>query len=549
MLLLRGVIEMNFRVQPFPLSSADWEQAFTKSLSEREGYALNEGEFSYTQVAGMILGAPLDHYTYREFLYELAYETPNVHVLTTGLERQIDNRHFQSIQRIMNIHRDNNGLSVNRFIAFMEGEQLFPLKDVPGFYIHFRNTYMKLLKLYSDQCGGLVGPDFKRILTDTVKWSWSYIEDWVKGTDFTQKPIQIVWYGDATKSEVYFLRFLIMLGFDVLIFHSEGKDIFKGELQKFSYPSMLALEPFPEVKPTRVATVAEKATVELDQLLRVDGTFLFKPWQFRNYLTQAITLHSTYDEIRLLTREKAFVRQNFDVKQQTVYIPVIFAKVCGIPKEIKPYSQNYRTLVESDLVVSYQQFPFTKEQKGNQKYHFEHAKTNGKLDPKKIMNASWWRCRHLPEGLQIALATAMVRCIEKAPLKLEPGENREALQLYLFSQLLDIPADILKLLQQFDYSQEVPKLILFNNGKSGEMTRSDCALISLLNEFGMDIVIFNPTGQNDIELYIDTGAFDTHWLEELSFEETHQRHLNASREVFKAESVVKNMFRKLVDRG
>jgi hypothetical protein len=75
------------------------------------------------------------------------------------------------------------------------------------------------------------------------------------------------------------------------------------------------------------------------------------------------------------------------------------------------------------------------------------------------------------------------------------------------------------MLQKFDYSQEVPKVILYNNEINGTMTRSDAALLLLLNQFGVDLVIYNPPGHNDIENFIEGSAFDSHWLEDVVFEQ------------------------------
>ena len=77
-------------------------------------------------------------------------------------------------------------------------------------------------------------------------------------------------------------------------------------------------------------------------------------------------------------------------------------------------------------------------------------------------------------------------------------------------------------MQKFDYSQEIPKLVLYNNGVNGTFTRSDAGLFLLLNQFGMDIIIYNPPGLNDIENFLDEKVFDAHWLEDLVFEQEYK---------------------------
>ncbi len=532
---------MKFVITPLQLNETNWLDIFTKPLTERANYVANEEVLSYTQVAGNILGVPLDIYSFKEQLYSLVYDRKDVHLLTTDLDKSIDNKVFLSIQSIMKMHKQNNGLSVNRFIAFMEGESLLPLKEIKPYYIHLRNTYKHLLEVFHQQHGDLLHNDFQRIIIDTVKWLQTYLAKWVNSTDYTINPIKVIWYGEATKSQTYFLYLLYKLGIDVLVFHTEGMNIFSTlecvDVPAFTYPSTLPLEPFPTTKPTRKATVAKKASSELDTIFHADGTYLFKPWQFRDYIPKAITLHTTYDEINIITKEKAFIRPNFNVVNNTVEIPHIFSKILGIATDKKSYWNKIREITNREDSLTITEFPFTQENKSNNQFHFKKACTNGILDSDKMLNTNWWTYKHLPQGLQIGIAKAISRYVDKATFKQTQGESLEALQLYLFSQALTIPKNILQLLQKFDYSQDVPKIVLFNNGKSGTISKSDCALLLLLNELGFDIIIYNPTGENDIEFYLDSISFDNHWLEEISFDETYH-----STKVAEKTSVIKTIF-------
>ena len=52
----------------------------------------------------------------------------------------------------------------------------------------------------------------------------------------------------------------------------------------------------------------------------------------------------------------------------------------------------------------------------------------------------------------------------------------------MFRATFSIPPNILEQLEKFDYSQDVPKIVIFNNEKSGELTRSDAVLLLFLNQ-------------------------------------------------------------------
>jgi hypothetical protein len=522
---------VNIHLIKVDLEQQDWKALLETPIPKRGQYVNDDNNLKYIQVTGRFLGCPVDEEEYIEFLYDLIYESDvQIHHLNKELDKSIPNDKFQSIQKIINIHNEEKGLSINRIVAFMEGERLLPLKDKGEWYRHFRSVYIDLLNIYKNNHHDLLHSDFRRIIVDTVKWSWNHIDQWLQGINMKEDVPKVFWYGDASKSETYFLYFLILLGFDVLLFHPEGTDIlaeFHDEsIPNYTYPTTKPLMPFPESKPIRKSTVAKKASQEMERVLHSDHSLLYRPWQFRAYKPQSITLKTTYDEIFLIMREKAFIRPSFEVQKDTVYIPSIFAKVLGISTNEREYWSRIQEVTEGDLTSVFLTFPISKTVKGNQLYHYQNALTNGKLDPIKMVKGNWWRYKQMPEGLQFGLANVISRYVDKSLIKKLDFETEEQVKLYLFTAAMDLPETIIKLLQQFDYSQSVPRMIMYNNGSCGEFTRCDAALLLLLNEFGIDILLYNPTAQNDIELYIDASIIEAHWLEEVSFDEDFEKHRN-----------------------
>ena len=538
---------MQVTIHPFPIATGAWEEAYNKPLAERGEYSSTGDTLSFTQVSGMIMGTPWDEFTYKEYLYNMAYDRADVHVFTTRtFDKQIEEGRRQGVQELISFHRDNQKMSLNRFMAFVEGKSLIPLKGEP-YYDHIRAGFVAFLKEFEQLHGGLYHNDLNRVLTDNVKWSWTYLKPWVEASDYQKQAIRVIWYGDATKSEIYFLRFLMLLGVDVLAFHPEGKNIFAVHLAGLNIPARnyvntLPYEPLSTSKPMREATVAARASAELEQMFQAGGVYTFTPWQFRDHSPQSITLHTTIDEVRLISEARAFIRPSFEVKNKIVYVPVLFSKICGISKDRLSYAQRYAALVASELTIAVNQFPFTTEVRGYHRFHYDQSLTRGEMDANKIISAEWWKYSHLPRGLQLGLAGAISRYVSKASLKPLPGED---IQIYLFSQALELPPTLLQLLQKFDYAQIVPTLLIFNDGKSGMFSRSDIARILLLNELGMDVLLYNPTGQQDLELHIDTKLFDTHWLEDVCFEQNHQLQLDLACGKTRTKKAVKGFINKI----
>lgn len=122
-------------------------------------------------------------------------------------------------------------------------------------------------------------------------------------------------------------------------------------------------------------------------------------------------------------------------------------------------------------------------------------------------------------------------------LKALHQEQVKDVQIYLFKQTTNLPANLLKLIQMFDYAQTVPKLVLYHTEMSGGLTRSDAAALLFLNEIGIDIIIYNPPGHQDIEQFIEEDQYDIHWLDDMVFQQD-----------YKEPSLVKRLFRTITQK-
>jgi Putative component of 'biosynthetic module' len=522
------------------IDSDKWKLTLYKKLNERTPYEKGD-QLTICQVTGRIVGIGYDETDYYLSLHEL-YSSDGVHVLSEDLNKEIPPEMFQRVQKILMINQKEKGLSVNRIVAFMEGERLLPAHKNTQLHRLLRKSLISVLDTFQkNHKDGLNNPDFRRVLVDIVKWSWNHLDQWLKESDPEVEMPRVIWYGDTKKSQLYFLFYLMTIGCDVLLFHPEGKDEFAAldpdqAISKLvHYPTKGEIAPFPTEKPARQSTVAYRATQELNDVLFHDGSQLYKPWQFRDSLPTSVTLRTTYDELFLISKEKAFVRPNFHPTRKQVEIPSIFAKIMGVSANKKEYWSRLHSLVDDKNGMLIQHFPFTKEVKANHTFHYQHAMgKDGTLDLDKIITGNWWQYKHLPDGVQRAIAHVISNMCANPRLLPLNHESTEDVRLYLFTQATDLSLEDLKIIQKFDYSQDVPKLVLFNNEMNGMLSRSDAARLLFFNELGVDITVYNPPGHNCIEQYIESSVFDTHWLEEMSFELE-----------FKEPSFVKRFFRTL----
>lgn len=534
-------------VQLHPVRVRTWDpeklgEWFNKPLADHPETKVEEETITYPQLLGQLVGMPLDKDDYFASIYDLLEETNGRLIRLFGsLNKQISPERLRSLQDLFDMNNKERGLSPNRIVAFLDGKGLLPrLKDA-GLNRRLRLVMIDILKEFQAQSGGsTTHSSFRRIATDLVKWTFNHVEPELEKLSLEKGLPGFLWYGATTESEKWFLKFTAAFGFHLIVFDPEGKQWLEeatGEKELPTHSFQITADtvpPFPEEKPQRVGTVAYRATQEVERLLHHDDSGLYKPFQFKSYLTKSIHLKTTIDEAFILAKERAMVRPSFAVEQGRVIIPVVFSKIMGIEKDRRRFWDNIHSLTEREDTLLIRSFPFIQERKGNQQFHYRGALgANGRLDPEKMKTSNWWKYGKLPNGVQTALCEAIARHVEKPILTPQNGESFEDLQLYTFSQSMSLPDSVIKMIQQFDYPQFVPTLLFYNEEKDGELSRADANAIALIHTFGLDVIIVNPQGHQDIERWIGMESIDTHWLDDRSYDEP-----------YREPSVVKKIFRK-----
>ncbi|MFK9093361.1 YceG family protein [Bacillus salipaludis] len=508
------------------LSYENWHGLLKKTLPERPNYSIENGAIQIGQVLGKFFGVPIDADEYYNQLFDYVNNKEwNLQLLSEeSLDKTINNAHFQSIQKVININNEQN-LSINRFTAFLDGEQLLLKSSVPVIHRKLREAMIATLELYSKfEPSGLKNHELRRILVDLVKWSINHLQLELEHADPQKAMPKFLWYGDFKRSHQYFLYYLIKLGCDLVIFHPEGNDMLAGLMDEpiftHQFQNKQLAELFPKEKRTRKTTVAYRASKEIETILNQEGSGLYKPWQLRDYTPSSITLKTTYDELFILSKEIAMIRPDFVVENGQVKIPSIFAKVQGVSKNRKEYWDRLQSLSQLEHSLLIRKLPYTIPSHSDFRFHYRNALgKDGLIVPEKIMQSHYWPYSFLATGLQKGIANAVSRICDQPGLKPLQMESHDDVKMYLFTQAMFMPKNIIQLMERFDYSQHVPKLIIYNNEATGPLSRSDAALLLLLNQFGIDIILYNPPGHNDIENYLDERLFDKHWLDDVVFDQ------------------------------
>lgn len=130
-----------------PLSEENWFNLLLKPIKERPLYDTTNRIFTFGQAVVKLLGISLDEDEYYNQLFNWIYkDNTGLHLLTDEtLDRTIDNQHFQSIQKVFNRMNEQN-LSINRFVAFLDGENVLIKSSVPAIHRKLRESFIKVIQ-------------------------------------------------------------------------------------------------------------------------------------------------------------------------------------------------------------------------------------------------------------------------------------------------------------------------------------------------------------------------------------------------------------------
>lgn len=292
----------------------------------------------------------------------------------------------------------------------------------------------------------------------------------------------------------------------------------------------------------RIETEAFKANEELMDILHAKDSLWYKPWQFADFEVCADTLKTTYEEINIWGMQEAMIRPGFKVEINTVHVPNLFSKIKGVHKELGTYRSELNALIDAENVLFFKKLPICRRSnmKNINKTYNSLLEKDGTIDREKLLTSTQWKYRSLNTATQLSVANKLIDfCTipnfwkyKNFKVKLHFSLLDRILNLFLsykdknlldeklmklsiFKVLMNLDADFLKLLQNFDYSKDIPKIILYNNEKNGKFSFADAIILLFMNFMGIDILIYNPGGTSDIENYVNDYYFDIHQLEEL----------------------------------
>ena len=358
-----------------------------------------------------------------------------------------------------------------------------------------------------------VGGNLNRLLNKAVylvAWMKRYQKDLFQNWQAPEVGVFILFGACSGDNEALFLRLLAKLPVDVLVLLPDLnapcvlKDPALLDLHK---EHSLPMTDFPvEPSQMRVRTAAYQAEREMDSIL-YQNTGLYRAKQHQK--AEAVTLQTMYEEIGLLWDQELKYRPGFAAEGDTVTVPVLLEKICGIKDgPILPYWLEIKKLVtpETTLVTK---LPWQTGLEANpMKPYATQFLRQGRLQREKIKQHKDYPYGILRPEIQDYLLDKLQVLLDE---KLIAGTYQNGTEYTIVSTILGLPKDLLRRIQNFDFTKKNPKLIIISTTEE-TLSLEDSILVAFLNLVGFDILFFVPTGYQSIEKNFQKPFANEHQL-------------------------------------
>ncbi len=328
----------------------------------------------------------------------------------------------------------------------------------------------------------------------------------------------ILYYGDISQSEMYFLNFMSRCGFDTVYISPNKKNSalvidknIGGRMQIFELPQSKESGSYPnKAIKMKVATVAYSAERDLDTMLYGGDTGIYRSFQFPN--SQSVTLKTTFEEIAILWKQEARFRTGFTTAGNLVSVPNIFAKISGVEDgNLGNYWEDVRQKLTPDttLIIKEKNPEETVEDLSVYRQYY----SNGQYDIEKFKASTLNKFSYLPDRVQDLLFYKLQEVVSSGFLKL----NGDELMCSVLNHGMSLSKKFTQMIQRFDFTRTIPKLI-YIDAVEDTFLLWECIHLVLCNLIGFDILIYTPTGYKNLETYVSSDEFEEHIMNQFLYD-------------------------------
>lgn len=340
-----------------------------------------------------------------------------------------------------------------------------------------------------------------------------------------------IYYGPIAKQDIYFLMLLYRMTFDVVYINPAREEFWEqvdtdhlSEIHKNK--GVLPIQTLKQrIADGHVIAMNESMTLQFERQIENEmftNTGVFKPWQFKSGTTGNIFFNSTLIDTETNWNEPAKVRQSFKVEGNKVYVPHFFHEVEGEYRNFDEYSKlvnictnSFNTLVTTNPEQDF----FESKISETDKYQLMFCQlSNGLFDVEEVKKLPFYPYAAYNDYTESFMLNKMNETISDTSLFKQPIKSKED-RIYFASLILSLNKKIVRLIDSFDFPNEVPKVTVFLE-KEGELTKDVIYVLAYLNTIGFDVIVFTPAGMSNLSEIISENRFNQNRLDLINYERT-----------------------------
>ena len=405
---------------------------------------------------------------------------------------------------------------------------LFPDQELNQLYL---NALQEVVLLALEQEKFLNASVQNNFICKLLIYSFQFIQN-LRFEDTGLQTLKCLYYGEISRHDVYFLLLLSLLKFDVIYMNPLKEPEFFGEIDRWGRSQLhknsqiLPIHSWEErAAAGHVIEASRSVTLDLEEQISEElfsNSGIYKPWQFRDGTTKSLLVQASLIDLEQNWDVEARFRPGFKTEGKVVTVPNYFFEVEGESQPLDSYLNLLGKCLRSPqtlVFASKSGVLFDHSLREEEKYQLMFCQlSDGSFDVTEIMKLPFYPYAPYNDDTEFFILNKMNETIRDSHLFRQPiGRSKESI-LQFALLVLQMRKELVRLIDSFDFTGRVPKVVYFLEGED-HMEESHALLLGYLSKIGFDILVLSPAGQSDSHSFFNRGVFNLVRLDRIVYDQ------------------------------
>lgn len=360
-----------------------------------------------------------------------------------------------------------------------------------------------------------------------IIWAYTYLKDIQFENDKTPK---CMYYGNITRHEIYFLIMLYRMTFDVIYINpvkdGDFEEIDVDHLSKLhKNKQILTIETLHDrARNGQEILYNESLTLQFEQDINDEllaGTGVFRPWQFRDGDTTPVFIKGTLIDLTNNWSEPSRVRDGFKVVDKNVFVPYYFFQIDGEYDDFNKYLSLVSKCINEPNAIFLNDNGVSLFKPFDESNRFQLTfcqLSDGTFDMDEIKKMDFYPLKRYKPEVQNFILENINQMLKDNSLYINPLDKNKKMDLLL--KILFMDDKLVRAIDNFDYTDKVPKLVFFIDN-DGYLEDDVVYLLGFISRLGFDIVLFNPSGSFSLSNILNPDRVNNVRLDTMKYDRTY----------------------------